>query len=61
MISRVEVANFCAVIHTLVDQDNIKVEVANFCAMVHTLVDQDDIKGGGSKLLCNGPHLGTSR
>ena len=36
-----EVANFCAAIDTLIDQDDIKVEVANFCVAMDTLIDQD--------------------
>ena len=36
-----EVANFCAAIDTLIDQDDIKVGVANFCAAIDTLIDQD--------------------
>ena len=39
---KVEVANFCAAVDTLIDQDDLKVEVANFCAVMDTLVDQDE-------------------
>ena len=42
-VIKVEVANFCAAMDTLIDQDVIKVEVANFCATMDTLIDQDDL------------------
>ena len=42
-VIKVEAANFCAAMDTLIDQDVIKVEVANFCAAMDTLIDQDGL------------------
>ena len=36
---KVEIANFCAVMDTLLDQDEL--EVANFCTVTDILVDED--------------------